>query len=335
MNSSLRVLVAGAGAVGCTLAARLASGGHEVSVLARGRTLRALAGEGVHLQDRDGSWQARVHAAGHGSAFATPDVLLLCAKAHDLTALAREALPAIGERTLVVPCVNGVPFWYFHGEGGRFDGQPVQAVDPQGALLRLLPMDQVLGSVVFITAETQAPGRVRSGTPHLLMLGELRGGMSERLQVLCTSLDRCGIEARPLERLRDKLWTKLIANLTSNPLSVVSGATLEALYTDPGLQPTVRTVMHEAMLVASAYGARLEIDPVEFLRLGAAMGPVRTSMLQDYTAGRPLELAAIGDAVLELAARYRLPMPATRSLLALVREYAAGRPSSLPLAQAA
>jgi len=325
-----RVLIAGAGAVGCTLAARLAAAGHEVELLARGRTLQALRTQGLRLDDLDGQWQAPLRAVAEVSAGAPPDLLLLCSKSQDLADLAEQVQPAIGPQTLVLPLVNGVPFWYFNGAGGRFDGRAVHSVDPQGRLAAALPMAQVIGAVVFMTAEVIAPGQVLARNPHLLMLGEPQGGISARLQQLCALLTRAGIEARPQPQLRDKLWTKLIANLTSNPLSVVTRATLQTVYSDPVLLETVRDVMFEAMLVAAAHGARLEIDPLEFLRLGAAMGEVRTSMLQDFDAGRPLELAAIGDAVVELAELYALPMRATRTLLAQTRWHAARRDSTPP-----
>lgn len=314
-----RILVAGAGAIGCTLATHLAAAGHAVSLLARGRTLQTVREQGLRLDDLGGRTEVRVPASDQAAALGPQDLVFLCSKSQDLPALARSVLPAIGPQTLVIPLVNGVPFWYFHRSGNRFESEAVQAVDPDGQLLRSLPMDRVLGAVVFITAESPAPGWCVSRTPHLIMLGELAAGLTARQQAVCRLLESAGIEGRPLERIRDKLWTKLIANLTSNPLSVVTGATLEEIYTRDSLLPTVQAVMHEVMLAASAYGARLEIDPIEFVQLGAAMGPVRTSMLQDLERGRPLELAAIGDAMVELGARYGLPMPATRALIDLAR----------------
>lgn len=330
-----RVMVAGAGAVGSLLAARLAAAGHAVDLVARGRTAQALRRDGVTLHDREGVWRV---GADEGAASCgdnpshklrvldaplpapppggAPDLLLLCSKSQDLHALAQAVAPAIGPHTLVLPLVNGVPFWYFHGQGGRFAGRAVQAVDAGGQLLALLPLQQVLGAVVFITAESSQPGQVLARNPHLLMLGEPAGGLSPRLARVAAMLNAAGIETRPLERIRDKLWTKLVANLTSNPLSVVTRTTLRSIYSDPVLLDTVRAVMHEVLLVAAAHGARLEIDPIEFVQLGAAMGEVRTSMLQDFERGRPLELAAIGEAVVELAGLYQLPMPATRTLLA-------------------
>ncbi|WP_290872005.1 2-dehydropantoate 2-reductase [Aquabacterium sp.] len=318
-----RILIAGAGAIGCTLAARLAAAGHDVSVLARGRTLQALRDHGVHLDDLEGQMRVAVRAVADVRGLGAQDLVLLCSKSQDLADLAEQAQPAIGPDTVILPLVNGVPFWFFHRHGGRFEGETVRSVDPDGRLRALLPPEQVLGAVVFVTAEATEPGRVTSRTPHLLMLGEPGGGLSERLERVCALVRSSGIEARPLERIRDKLWTKLIANLTSNPLSVLTGATLGEIYSDPRWLPTVKALMHEVMLTASAYGARLEIDPIEFLRLGAEMGDVRTSMLQDHERGRPLELAAIGDAIVELAQRYEVPTPHTSELLARVRRMSA------------
>jgi 2-dehydropantoate 2-reductase len=311
-----RICIAGAGAIGCTLAARLAAAGHEVSVLARGKTLEILRNQALRLDDASGQTAVHIQAEGEPN-FGVQDIIFACSKSQDLPTLFESLGPLIGPQTLIVPTPNGVPFWYFHRSGGRFDGRPVQAVDPHGLLARHVPLAQVIGAVVFITAEVLSPGHVVSRTPHLVMLGEPSGEMTPRLLWLRSVLEGAGIEARALERIRDKLWTKIIANLTSNPLSVVSGATLQEIYSDPTLLNSVRQVMYEAMLTACSHGVRLEIDPIEFIALGAAMGPIRTSMLQDYTRGRPLELAAIGDAVIELAGHYSLPMPATRALLEL------------------
>lgn len=316
-----RITVAGAGAIGSTLAARLAHAGHTVGVLARGATLQALRRHGARLDDLGGSVQAAVTADDRAS-FGVQDVVFLCCKSQDLPALAAQVVPLVGPETLIVPTANGVPFWYFHREGGRFQGRTVEAVDPGGAIGRHLPLDQVIGAVTFITAESPEPGRAVARNPHLMMLGEPGNGISPRLQALGELLTAAGIEGRVIDRLRDKLWTKIIANLTSNPLSVTAQATLDQIYSRPDLLPTVRAVMLEAMLTAACHGARMTIDPIEFLALGTAMGPIRTSMLQDFDRGRPLELGAIGDAVVEIAALYDLPMSATREMLARTREHA-------------
>ncbi|SDU89440.1 ketopantoate reductase family protein [Pseudomonas mucidolens] len=320
MNASpLRIGIAGAGAIGCTLAARLAGRGHTVNVLARGETLSAIHRDGIHLSDLDGDHHVRIHASDDAASLGEQDLIFLCTKAPALASLLPQIQPMIGAETVVIPVVNGVPWWYFHGEGGRYDGQRVNAVDPQSILGEALDLRHVIGCVVFITAHCTANAVVESHTPHLMIFGELDNRLSPRLERVRALIESAGIEARATERIRDNLWTKIIANITSNPLSVITGATLDQLYSLPELQELVRTCLHETLLTAAAHGARVSIDPQTFLELGASMGAVRTSMLQDYEKGRPLELAAIGDAVLELADYMAIPMPVTRHLIALAR----------------
>ena len=314
----MRICIAGAGAIGGVLAARLAAGGHTVSMLARGKTLEVLLAEGLSLNDLHGLTQVRVAASDHPE-FGIQDVIFVCAKTQDLPGLLPQLAPLMDAGTVVVPTGNGVPWWYFYREGGRFDGEQVQAVDPGGRMRGWVPDAQVVGSVLFITAEVVSPGVIVAGNPHLIVLGEPSGEMTSRLEKIRAALEGAGIEARATDRIRDKVWTKIIANISSNPLSVVTHATLEQLYGQPELSAVVSQIMREVLLVAGSYGARVDIDPLTFLELGRAMGPFRTSMLQDLERGRPLEIAAIGDAVLELAQRFDLPMPITRTVLSLAR----------------
>jgi len=311
--------VAGAGAIGCTVAARLQAGGQSVNVLARGETLSVLCQDGIRLTDLDGEHRVAVNASANAADFGVQDIVFVCTKAQSLPSIMPSLAPMIGEQTMVVPMVNGVPWWYFHAEGGRFAGQAVAAVDPDGVLAHALPPEQVIGCVVFITAQAPSPGVVTSNNPHLIVFGEPSGQMTPRLERLRALVEAAGIEARGVDRIRDTLWTKILANLTSNPLSVVTGATLEQLYSLPDLKRIVAKMLHEGLAVAAAYGARVNFDPHTFIDLAAGMGPVKTSMLQDYEKGLPLELAAIGDAVLELAQRMDMAMPVTQDVLALAR----------------
>ncbi|WP_075257471.1 ketopantoate reductase family protein [Herbaspirillum camelliae] len=317
-SAPLRICIAGAGAIGGTLAVRLAAAGHQVSVLARGQTLQAIREHGLTLHDLHGTTHVRP-AADHRPSFGVQDVIFLCAKSQDMADLLPQVAPMVEENTVVIPTNNGVPWWYFHREGGRFDGQTVKAVDPEGALAAALPLAQIIGSVLFITAEVESPGVIRSVNPHLMVLGEPSGEMSERLLRVRAAVESAGIEARATDRIRDKLWTKIIANISTNPLSVITQGTLQQLYGLPELREVVSQIMRETLLVASSHGARVDIDPLTFLQLGEAMGEFRTSMLQDLERGRPLELAAIGDAVLEMAERYAIPMPITRAIVSLAR----------------
>ncbi|MDH2431413.1 2-dehydropantoate 2-reductase [Pokkaliibacter sp. MBI-7] len=321
-----RVCIAGAGAIGCALAARLASvPGLSLSMLARGDTLTAIAAGGVHLTDLDGEHQGWPQVSADPAGLGPQQLIFICTKAQALPAILRTLQPAIAADTVVVPIVNGVPWWYFKGLGHSDEASRLQSIDPLGELERLLPEQHVLGAVTFMTAQTQRPGRVISTNPHLITLGEINNQPSERLEQVRQLIAAAGIEARATDSIRDPLWTKIIANLTSNPLSVVSGATLEQLYADPQLAPLVRAILDETLLTAAAYGARIRFNPPTFMQLGAGMGAVKTSMLQDYEAGRPLELATIGEAVVELAERIGLPMPMTRHTLALTRFIAALR----------
>ncbi len=314
-----RLCIVGAGAIGCTLAARLVAAGQPVNMLARGDTLAALRQNGVCLKDLDGEHRGPVNASNDCATLGEQDLLFICTKAPALASLLPSLAPLIGATTIVIPVVNGVPWWYFHGVQGRFAEHQVHAVDPNGALSTALDLDRVLGCVVFITAETEAPGVARSNNPHLMILGEPNERMSERLEWARALIAKAGIEARATERIRDQLWTKIIANLSSNPLSVITGATLEELYGKTELKSVVAKILQETLLTAAAYGARINFDPQTFMELGAGMGPVRTSMLQDYEQGRPLELAAIGDAVVELAGYQGLSMPTTQDILTLAR----------------
>jgi len=231
--------------------------------------------------------------------------------------------PAIGPNTTIVPSVNGIPWWYFQREGGRFDNAGVASVDPEAVLLSMVPPQQIVGAVLYMTAEVTEPGCVRSDNPYLIVLGETDHTLTPRVQGICEVLVEAGIAARASARIRDDVWTKVIGNLTSNPLSVVTGATLDAIYGAPELRDIVTGVLREATLVAASYGARIATDPEAIFARGAALGAFRTSMLQDHLQGRPLELAAIGDAVVELAGRYDIPMPTTQILLGLTRYCAA------------
>lgn len=317
--SSLKVCVIGAGAIGCTLAARLARSNPDTSLLARGAALATIQRQGICLTDLEGEHRVAIRTSADPASLGIQDVLFLCTKAPALATLLPTLAPLLGPTTVVVPLVNGVPWWYFHGEPGRFSGSHIEAVDPGGVLSQALDPRHILGCVVYITAEVQALGRVRAINPHLMILGEPDNSNSSRLAQVCALLNAAGIEARASERIRDPLWTKIIANLTSNPLSVVTGATLAQVYGEPELTPVVSKLLNEALLTAAAYGARVSIDPHTFMAKGAGMGQVRTSMLQDYAHGRPLELAAIGEAVLELAGRQGLAMPVTADILNLAR----------------
>jgi len=312
---SLRICIAGAGAVGGVLAVQLAKAGHEVSVLARGQTLTAIQTHGLQLND-----EAPVRLAAREKADGGPvDVLFIAVKAHSLEALLPEVTSLIGPDTIVVPAINGIPWWYFAGVQGPFMGEVVRAVDPEGKILSAIDWRCIVGAVVYFTAEAPRPGLVLSRPPYRFILGEPNDMSSERLHSLCSVLRKAGLDAVASERIRDDIWTKLVANLASNPLSVVAHASLGEIFGRSELREAVLAVMREAMLVGACYGARFAADPLRLMEVGRLKGAFKTSTLQDYERRRPLELSGMGDAVLELAARFAIPMPTTRLLLSLTQ----------------
>jgi 2-dehydropantoate 2-reductase len=321
----MNICIAGAGAIGCTLAARLAKSGQTVNVLARGNTLSAIKEKGIYLSDIDGEHQVTVRASDCATELGTQDIIFICTKAPALPSMLELIDPMLHEDTVVIPVVNGIPWWYFQGIEGRFSGDNIQAIDPEGAVSKLLPHKHLIGCVVFITAFRNAPGVVTSTNPHMIVLGEINHQMTDRLEHVRKVIELAGIEARATDNIRDQIWTKVAANITSNPLSVVTKGTLEQLYADDRLRPLVRRMLDEVLLIAAAYGARIRFDPHTFMELGAGMGAVKTSMLQDYEAGQPLELSAIGYSVIELASKVGIPMIATQNLLDLTEFIAAQR----------
>ncbi|TCL74835.1 2-dehydropantoate 2-reductase [Rhizobium sp. BK251] len=312
-RKDLRVCIAGAGAIGITLGARIALGGYPVSMLARGKSLSAIKERGLRLVDMTGDHSPRV-IAGEPADLPEADVIFLCPKSQDLPALAEASQRIIGPRTLIVPVVNGIPWWYFDGINTRFYGRDVKAVDPEGRLKQLLPSDRVIGAVTTITAERVAPGFACSVNPLRFVLGEIDHSISDRVEQLGAMLNASGITTRVTDKIRDSLWTKVIANLVSNPLSVVSGAVLRDIGGHPSLSQVTRALVNEVLPVAAAYGARVELDPEALLELPAGLGDIRTSMLQDFEKHMPLETAAICDAVIELAELRGLQMPMTKAI---------------------
>ncbi|MDQ0507326.1 ketopantoate reductase family protein [Xanthobacter agilis] len=329
--SPARICVAGAGAIGLVLAARLAMAGNAVTVVARGSTLAALRAEGIVLGDREGSRLVPVLAASKPE-WQPQDVVILAAKAQDLPAIAALARPAIGPATMVVPAVNGIPWWYFEGTGGADDGRVIEAVDPGGRLQALLPAAQLVGTATYITSERTAPNAALTFNPLRMTVGPVTPAARSGAARVAGLLQSAGIATQLVDDIRTAVWAKVIRNLSTNPLSVVAGATLREIFADPLLAPLARATIEEARAVAAAYGATVSMDADEVVKLG----DVRTSMLQDYERGRPLELAAIGDAVVELARHKGMGMAHTCDILALARfrmakaQALAGNPPPLP-----
>lgn len=266
----MRVSIVGAGAIGTAIGVRLARAGHAVSILARGATLRAIHADGLRLHDLEGTHTAQPPASDDPLVLGPQDVVFVCTKTTALAEVLPRLGPMLGPDTIVVPAINGVPWWYVDGAAT----QPLMALDPDGVPARAVPAAQLLGCVVYITAEALAPAVVRANNPHRLIVGEIDGGYSARAQRLVAMLGEAGIATEATDRIRDFVWTKILSNLSSNPLSVLTGATLEQIYGLPSMRPLVKKILGEAMLTAAAVTQRRTHAPVLMcLRKYIFLGP--------------------------------------------------------------
>lgn len=325
----MKFAVVGAGAIGGWLAARLALAGEEVSVIARGETLRRIAGRGIELRTGRRAEHARVRACASAAELGPQDVVLLTVKAPALPALAPALRPLLRDDTLVLNAGNGLPWWYFHPPGQPCAGLRLRSVDPDGILDAAFPFPQVLGLSVFASCQCPEPGVVRHDAGGRLLLGEPAGGDSARVEALALRLHRAGLDAQPSEDIRRDIWIKLLGNACFNPVSLLTGAPTDAMIDEPQLHALFVRMMEEAIAIGGRLGLRLQVDPLQRIAQARSLGTIKTSMLQDLEARRPVELDAIVGALVECAAAVAMPVPTLASVLALARLRA--RHAGLPM----
>ncbi|MBB2484592.1 2-dehydropantoate 2-reductase [Mitsuaria sp. WAJ17] len=320
----MKFAIVGAGAIGGLLGTRLALAGNTVTFIARNRNLAAINAEGFTLVDEEGG---SLHAPAGEQLRAVPrmaeageqEVVLLTVKAHQLHELLPELPALIGPQTLVVSMINGLPWWYFQGLAGPHEGRVLESVDPGGAIARTLPAGQVIGSIVYPAAQLEAPGRVRLIEGSRFSLGELDGRRSERIEALSQVLMQAGFKAPVSRDIRSELWVKLWGNLSFNPISALTHATLEDICRFPLTRELAARMMSEAQTVGELLGVQFKISLDKRIAGAEAVGPHKTSMLQDVEAGRALELEALLGAVVELARITGTPSPNLDAVYALAR----------------
>lgn len=318
--SAKKILVYGAGAIGTVLTARLTMAGHQVSVLARGENYDVISEDGIHLEDLSGHHYVQPHRVVRDvTELEAQDYIFIATKFHALTEITPQLKTLLHDETVIVPLMNGIPFWYFYGIEHPSLQTHIKTLDPDARLFKEFPLKHLMGAVVFITAQLIQPGKVKSINPYLLIFGEPNHQLSDRLKKLVELFAETSIEARPVDAIRDQIWTKVMANLSSNPLSVVANTSLDQIYSHPHLHPISRAITQEVRQVAACYGARITIDPTTFLKLGAEMGATYTSMWYDYQKKYRLELESIADAVFELAEAYDCDMPMTRCIYGITQ----------------
>jgi len=324
----VRICVFGAGAIGGYMGAKLAQAGAEVSLVARGPHLAAMRERGLTLIEDGEAVTVPVRAAADPAELGPQDYVVITLKAHSVPAVVPAMHPLIGAGTTIVSGMNGVPWWYFHGVEGPLADTRLESVDPGGVQWDGLGPDRVLGCVVYPAAEVAEPGVVRHIEGNRFSLGEPDGSRSERATRLSEALAAAGLRAPVRPRIRDEIWVKLWGNLSFNPISALTLATLDVICADPGTRKVARDMMVEAQAVAETLGVRFPIDVDRRIDGAAAVGAHRTSMLQDLEAGRPMEIEALVGSVAELARLTGVATPTIDAVLALVRLRAAVRRAS-------
>jgi 2-dehydropantoate 2-reductase len=316
----MRCCIVGAGAIGGVLGARLATAGYEVSLIARGAHLAAIRAEGLAIKHGAGVKRHALPASEEPARFGPQDVVVIALKAYSIGPMLPRLAALLTPDTAVVTAINGIPWWYFCGAGGKFEGAPIDCLDPDGAMVRALDPKHLVGCVVHGSAEVVAPGVVHYTSGGAFILGEIDGRMTPRVQAIAAAIEAAGFKAPVTTRIRDDVWTKLVGNTSYNPVAALTGALMSDINANPGLIELIRRMMIEGIAVAEAHGCRMTVSLDERFALARKLGDVKVSMLQDLERGRPLEIDAIITAVSELGRKAGVATPTIDGVEALIRE---------------
>ncbi len=320
----MKIVVIGAGSIGSVLGARLAATGNDVALLARGAHLTALRARGLTLVDQVGSFSGthRLPASDEPRELAAggaADLIFITLKAHQIAAMLPRIAPLVGRDTVVVPAINGLPWWYFYRFGGAHDGRTLRALDPDGAMFAALDPRQIIGCVLHFAAEVRAPGEVQHTSGARIIVGEPDGSDSARLRAVGAALERAQFKVEQASDIRLAVWTKLLGNLSFNPIAALTGYLMNQICADEALLDQIRSMMREGMRVAEHFGTRVPMTPDQRIDMARQLGAAKISMLQDLEQGRPLELAAVIGAVIELAEQADIAVPTIRTVHALAQ----------------
>jgi len=310
----MKFLIAGAGAIGAYVGARMARAGFDVTLFARGPHLRAMQEHGVLVKSSDGDFIARPKIAGSLEEVGPVDVVFLAVKAHGLPQLAPQLKAVLGPETTVVSTQNGIPWWYFQGFGGEWDGLRLERVDPGGVIASAIEARRVIGSIVYLATEITSPGVIQHIEGNRISLGEPDGSRSDRIRKIAEALVASGLRSPIATRLRHEIWVKVLGNASLNPVSALTRSTIVQMVRDPGVCSVIRGIMEEVEAVSNKLGMELPVTIDQRIAGAEKVGEHKTSMLQDLEAGRPLELEALVGSVVELGERVGLPMTVTKTV---------------------
>ena len=315
----MRIAIFGAGAIGGFLGAKLAAAGTDVSLVARGPHLKAMQERGLILREHGVETVTHPKVAADAAALGVQDYVVIGLKAHSVPAAVPAIAPLIGPDTAVVMAVNGVPWWYFYGLDGPYRDMRVRSIDADDVQWRVWGPERAIGCVVYPAAEVPEPGVIELLEGDRFTLGEPDGARSDRVTKLSECFIAAGLKAPVRPRIRDEIWVKLWGNLSFNPISALTHATLEDMVRDDGTRAVIRAMMVEAQGVAEKLGVKFPIGVDKRIEGGGAVCAHKTSMLQDLERGRPMEYEALVGAVAELGRIVDLPTPTIDTVLALIR----------------
>lgn len=314
-----RICIVGAGAIGGYFAARLAQAGNEVSALARGKTLDALRRHGMRFEAAEERIAPMIKASDQTSELGVQDIVILAVKAPSLPIVAQSMSPLLGPDTLVVPVLNGLPWWFFLESGQPLEGLRLRSVDANGDIEAHIPMQNVVGGVVFASCSTPEPGLVRHASGNQVVFGEPRGGSSPRVTQLAALFEQAGFQSVASPHIRTDIWAKLLGNACFNPSSLLTGTATDIMIDDPRLHAMFVNMMDEALALGGQLGTAPAVKALDRIAFTRKMGNVKTSMLQDVEAGRPVEIDAILGALVECAHAAGVSVPTLSTVYALAR----------------
>ena len=316
----MKICVVGAGAIGGLMAARFAEAGNEVTVVDQGAHLEAIREKGLKLIWEDGSEIiARVRAVDSVAETGPQDLVVLAVKAHFLDQVARDVDKMLNDDSMILTVQNGIPWWYFHKLAGSYEGTRLHTLDPSGLLTKHIPSDRIVGCVVYPAASVPELGVIKHVEGDRFPVGELDGSESARVQKLHDLFVESGLRSRVLDDIRSEIWLKAWGNLSFNPISALTHATLVEICQFPETRELAADMMREAQEIAEKLGVSFRHTIEKRIAGAEGVGAHKTSMLQDVEAGRSLETEALIGAILEIGGVTGTPAPAIKAVYALVK----------------
>ncbi|MDR3764008.1 MAG: 2-dehydropantoate 2-reductase [Acidobacteriota bacterium] len=315
----MKVCVYGAGAIGGLLAVRLARAGNQVSVVAVGRTLQAIRDNGIQIYSHGEGVSADITVSDDTTSLGPQDLVIIAVKGPALHSIAPHLPPLLGPNTVVMTAMNGVPWWFFHGHGGELAERSLRSVDPDGIIGANIPVERVVGCIVKLSCRLRQPGQVEHVGGNALTIGEPDNSNSPRVRALGERLSAAGFQVDVTLSLQQEIWLKLLGNMTHNPISALTGATLDRILDDPLAREFTVKIMREAIAVGQKLGYTCDQTPENRNAEARTLGAFKTSMLQDVEAGKAIELDSLMVAFKEIATMVRVETPFADALLGLAR----------------